>query len=239
MDLADDISYSVHDVEDAIVAGHFQLRWMDNPDHRARVVGYAKQWYLPHNDPAAIDAALARLEATDVWVREADGSRKAMAALKDMTSQLIGRFCQSALEATRTVYGPENLTRYNAELIVPDETVMEIAVMKGLATTFVMTTEHRQPIYERQREVLHALVTALSATGDRHLEPMFAADWLDAGGRRRAAACRHRPGRVADGRLGAGHVRASRGQPAVAVVRATMAGPSASYPGTRMALWPA
>jgi dGTPase len=60
---------------------------------------------------------------------------------------------------------------------VPEETVLEIAVMKGLATTFVMTTDHRQPIYERQREVLHALVTALSATGDRHLEPMFAADW--------------------------------------------------------------
>jgi dGTPase len=153
---------------------------MDNPDHRARVVGYAKQWYLPHNDPAAIDAALARLEATDVWVREADGSRKSMAALKNMTSQLIGRFCQSALETTRAVYGPGRLTRYGAELMVPDETVMEIAVMKGLATTFVMTTEHRQPIYERQREVLHALVTALSATGDRHLEPMFAADWRDA-----------------------------------------------------------
>jgi dGTPase len=179
MDLADDISYSVHDVEDAIVAGHFQLRWMDNPDHRARVVGYAKQWYVPHNDPAEIDAALARLEATDVWVREADGSRKSMAALKDMTSQLIGRFCQSALEATRSVYGPERLTRYNAELIVPEATVMEIAVMKGLATTFVISTDHRQPVYERQREVLHALVSALSATGDRHLEPMFAADWRD------------------------------------------------------------
>ena len=122
MDLADDISYSVHDVEDAIVAGHFQLRWMDNPDHRARVVGYAKQWYLPHNDPAAIDAALARLEATSVWVREADGSRKSMAALKNMTSQLIGRFCQSALETTRAVYGPENLTRYSAEPSVSDAT---------------------------------------------------------------------------------------------------------------------
>ena len=80
----------------------------------------------------------------------------------------------------RAVYGPDNLTRYCVELMGPDGTVMEIAGMKCLATTFVMTTEHRQPIYERQREVLHALVTALNATGDRHLEPMFAADWRDA-----------------------------------------------------------
>ncbi len=180
MDLADDISYSVHDVEDAIVAGHFQLKWLDNPDHRARVVGYTKQWYLPHNDPAEIDAALARLEATSVWVREADGSRKSMAALKDMTSQLIGRFCQSALETTRAHFGPDHLTRYGAELMVPEETVTEIAAMKGLATTFVISTDHRQPVYERQREVLHALVGVLNASGDRHLEPMFAADWRDA-----------------------------------------------------------
>ncbi|OFI36604.1 deoxyguanosinetriphosphate triphosphohydrolase [Arthrobacter sp. SW1] len=180
MDLADDISYSVHDVEDAIVAGHFQLKWLDNPDHRARVVGYTRQWYLPHNEPAEIDAALARLEATSVWVREADGSRKSMAALKNMTSQLIGRFCQSALETTRAHFGPERLTRFSAELMVPEETVTEIAVMKGLATTFVISTDHRQPVYERQREVLHALVGVLNATGDRHLEPMFAADWRDA-----------------------------------------------------------
>lgn len=180
MDLADDISYSVHDVEDAIVAGHFQLKWLDNPDHRARVVGYTKQWYLPHNDPAEIDAALARLEATSVWVREADGSRKSMAALKDMTSQLIGRFCQRALETTRAHFGPDHLTRYGAELMVPEGTVTEIAAMKGLATTFVISTDHRQPVYERQREVLHALVGVLNASGDRHLEPMFAADWRDA-----------------------------------------------------------
>ena len=177
MDLSDDIAYSVHDVEDAIVAGKFQLRWMANPDHRARVVGYTQQWYLPHSDPAEIDAALARLESTPVWVLEADGSRKSMAALKNMTSQLIGRFCDSALGLTRAAYGEAPLTRYAGEVVVPEETVMEIAVMKGLATTFVMTTDHRQPIYERQREVLHALVTALSASEDRHLEPMFASDW--------------------------------------------------------------
>ncbi|MDM7990419.1 deoxyguanosinetriphosphate triphosphohydrolase [Arthrobacter sp. zg-Y877] len=180
MDLADDISYSVHDVEDAIVAGHVQLKWLDNPDQRARVVGYTQQWYLPGVEAAAIEAALARLEATNVWVRESDGSRRAMAALKDMTSQLIGRFCNSALEATRGIYGTDPLTRYNAEMVVPEGTQLEIAVMKGLATTFVMTTDQRQPLYERQREILTALVAQLEATGDRHLEPMFAADWRDA-----------------------------------------------------------
>ncbi|MGK3709608.1 deoxyguanosinetriphosphate triphosphohydrolase [Arthrobacter sp. IK3] len=180
MDLADDISYSVHDVEDAIVAGHVQLKWLDNPDQRARVIGYTQQWYVPTADPAAVDAALARLESEGVWVREADGSRRSMAALKDMTSQLIGRFCSSAMDATRDIYGLDPLTRYNAEMVVPEETQLEIAVMKGLATTFVMTTDQRQPLYERQREVLTNLVAQLSATGDRHLEPMFAADWREA-----------------------------------------------------------
>ncbi|MBG0738440.1 deoxyguanosinetriphosphate triphosphohydrolase [Paeniglutamicibacter antarcticus] len=180
MDLADDISYSVHDVEDAIVAGHFQLKWLDNSDQRSRVLGYTQQWYLPHSDPTEIDQALRRLEETPVWVRHADGSRASMAALKNMTSQLIGRFCQSALEATRGLYGPQPLTRYAADVIVPRETVTEIAVMKGLATTFVMTTDHRQPIYQRQQDVLQELVAVLSASDAQHLETMFAADWAQA-----------------------------------------------------------
>ncbi len=180
MDLADDISYSVHDVEDAIVAGHLQLGQLSDPDERARVIGYTQQWYLPHSDPAAVEDALARLEATPVWVRKADGSRASMAALKDMTSQLIGRFCTSALDTTRRIFGPEPLTRYAADMVVPEETVTEIAVMKGLATTFVMTSDHRRPLYERQRQILAELVTALDATGDQHLETTFAADWREA-----------------------------------------------------------
>ncbi|WP_394942016.1 deoxyguanosinetriphosphate triphosphohydrolase [Psychromicrobium sp. YIM B11713] len=180
MDLADDISYSVHDVEDAIVAGSFQLADLALADNRDRVLGYTQQWYLPHTEPAEIDAALARLEATPVWVRHADGSRAAMGALKNMTSQLIGRFCQSALDTTRAIYGSQPLTRFAADVVVPQETVVEIAVMKGLATTFVMTTDRRQPIYQRQQEILHELVTTLAATEDQHLETMFAADWREA-----------------------------------------------------------
>ncbi|MEE1620048.1 deoxyguanosinetriphosphate triphosphohydrolase [Zafaria sp. Z1313] len=180
MDLADDISYSVHDVEDAIVAGRFQLRWIRNADQRGRVIEYTRRWYLPGMDDATIDAALRRLEATDEWVPHADGSRRSMAALKDMTSQFIGRFCQSALDATAAEFGSEPLTRFNGRLIVPEETEHEIAAMKGLATAYVMTSEERQPIYQRQQEVLGDLVGLLEETGERYLEPMFAADWREA-----------------------------------------------------------
>ncbi|GAA4360267.1 deoxyguanosinetriphosphate triphosphohydrolase [Paeniglutamicibacter cryotolerans] len=181
MDLADDISYSVHDVEDAINAGRFQLRWIKDADHRARVIEYTRRWYLPGTEDAVIDAALSRLEATAEWVPHTDGSRRSMAALKDMTSQFIGRFCQAAFDATRTEYGPGQLTRYNAKLIVPADTEHEIAAMKGLATAYVMTSDERQPIYARQQETLTELVHLLNETGERYLEPMFAADWRDAG----------------------------------------------------------
>ena len=180
MDLADDISYSVHDVEDAIVAGRFQLRWIRDADQRARVIDCTQRWYLPQVDTATIDGALARLEATDEWVEHYDQSRKGAAALKDMTSQFIGRFCQSAFDATRAVYGPTRLTRFNGHLIVPEETDHEIAAMKGLAAAYVMTSQERQPIYQRQLEVLGELVGLLEDTGERYLEPLFAEDWCSA-----------------------------------------------------------
>lgn len=180
MDLADDISYSVHDVEDAIVAGRFQLRWIQDADHRDRVIEYTRRWYLPGVDDATISSALGRLEASQEWVPIATGSRRSMAALKDMTSQFIGRFCSAAIDATRAEYGPDPLTRFNGRLIVPEETEHEIAAMKGLATAYVMTSDERQPIYERQRQMLADLVGLLTETRDQYLEPIFAADWHDA-----------------------------------------------------------
>src|SRR5699024_5392624 len=90
MDLADDISYCVHDVEDGIVSGMFQLGWLTNPEQRARAIETTRQWYLPATELEAIEAALSRLEATPTWGMSADGARKEHAALNDMASHLIG-----------------------------------------------------------------------------------------------------------------------------------------------------
>lgn len=165
---------------DAIVGGKLQLRWLNQQLQRERAVQVTQEWYLPGIDEADIDAALRRLEASEEWVAHYDGSRRSMAALKDMTSQFIGRFASAAMDATRARFGGGNLTRYNASLIVPEETEHEIAVMKGIAASYVMTDEVRQPLYADQRTLLAELVELLFETGRDNLEPIFAADWDDA-----------------------------------------------------------
>lgn len=177
MDLADDISYSVHDVEDAVVGGRFDLDVLTVPAERARVVDAVETWYGDQVGPADLEAAMDRLLAARLWQPRFDGSRRALAGLKDATSQLIGRFAKAAQVATRERYGPGPLTRYAAELVVPPETVAEIHVLKGLAVAYVMAPRELEPLYHRQREVLTDLVTYFSDRGPDALEAPLAADW--------------------------------------------------------------
>jgi len=114
MDLADDVAYSVHDVEDAVVGGHLDPRRLADPDEVARIAWQVRSWYLADADEGEVAQALARLRALPAWMRDFDGSHPALAALKDMTSQLIGRFITAVELATRSAYGPGGLTRYAA-----------------------------------------------------------------------------------------------------------------------------
>ena len=177
MDLADDISYSVHDVEDAVVGGRLDLEVLGVPGERDRVVEAVQTWYGDAIDAAGLEAAMDRLVDAELWAPGFDGSRGALATLKDTTSQLIGRFARAAQVATREQYGPGPLTRYAADLIVPEETQAEILVLKGLAVAYVMAPRELEPLYQRQREILADLVHVLSERAPLALEPPFAADW--------------------------------------------------------------
>lgn len=184
MDLADDIAYSVHDVEDAIVSGRLVPRQLTSQDEADRVVQQVRDWYLPEVPAGEIAAALTRLQEMPTWAIAFDGSYRAHAALKNMTSQLIGRFVKAAEEATRERYSPDSdevsLTRYRANVVVPIETSYEIGTLKGLAAVYVMTIEERRPVYERQRELLTELVGELTKTAPGSLDPLFASAWRDA-----------------------------------------------------------
>ncbi|MDF1603831.1 deoxyguanosinetriphosphate triphosphohydrolase [Nocardioides sp. YIM 152315] len=173
MDLADDVAYSVHDVEDGVVAGRVDLTSFDT----AAVWEAVRDWYLPDATDDTLDATLADLRAVGSWPSAPyDGSRRSLAALKNLTSDLIGRFCGAVQHATFAA-GPGPFVRYRADLVVPAETRLQIAVLKGIAAHYVMRTDDRVALMERQRELLAELVAALTDRGPDALDRPFADDW--------------------------------------------------------------
>ncbi|MDE0775176.1 MAG: deoxyguanosinetriphosphate triphosphohydrolase [Nocardioides sp.] len=173
MDLADDVAYSVHDVEDGTVAGHLDLTRLDTP----AVWDTLREWYLPDAVDDEVDAALVRLRGVGSWpTAPYDGSRRSLAALKNLTSDLIGRFC-GAVQAASFAAGDGPMARYAADLVVPRETWVEVTVLKSVAAHYVMQTSDRLAIMERQRSLLSELVEALVAGGPDALDRPFADDW--------------------------------------------------------------
>ena len=174
MDFGDDVAYSVHDFEDGIVGGHIDPTKID----AEAVWAVVRDWYLPEGQDAELVEALSQLQALDSWVTQAyDGSRGGLAALKDMTSDLIGVFCGEVHEATRARHGGESLVRYRGDLVIPERTLVKIAVLKGMAAHYVMRTPDRLALMERQRSVIHELYDELQRGGDHHLAPGLRADF--------------------------------------------------------------
>jgi dGTPase len=176
MDLADDVAYSVHDVEDGTVAGKIDLTRLDT----AALWDTVRVWYRPDATDAELDTVLDRLRAVGSWPRTPyDGGRAGLAALKNLTSDLIGRFCGAVQQATfAATEGP--FVRYAGDLVIPGDTWAEITVLKGIAAHYVMEAADRVALQVRQRELLAALVEVLLDRGPDALDEMYAADWLAA-----------------------------------------------------------
>ncbi len=177
MDLSDDIGYSVHDFEDAVFGGYIDVAALGARVDHDELVESMFQWIGGEFDHAELVAAFDRLDSLDVWIDSWDGSRMAQGRLKNLTSQLIGRFAGAAVQATRAADGDGQLRRFAASIVVPRGIQAEIAVLKGIVAAFVMSRNTRQPVYTRQREVLTQLADVLLAHEDAELDPGFAADW--------------------------------------------------------------
>lgn len=180
MDWADDVGYSVHDVEDAVAAGRLDLAVLRNPRALEPVFAVAVRLYAPDLDEEQIAAAGERLLGTGVVVERSDGSRVALAALKDMTSTLIGRFVRSAEQATRARAGEGQLTRYAADLVVPAATRAECALLKALAAHFVMFAPERADALAAERRIVEDLLAVFRAEPETTLDPLHLADHRDA-----------------------------------------------------------
>lgn len=180
MDLADDIAYSVHDFEDAILSGYIDPELLTAKHGHDRLITAVAEWAQGAFSTDQLAAAYERIAATETWVTAWSDSRADQAQLKNFTSDMIGRFARAAIAATREAADRATLVRYGADIVVPVHVREEIAVLKGIVAAYVMESGRRKPTYERQRALLTELLDTLWRDGDAHLEASFQQDFAEA-----------------------------------------------------------
>lgn len=177
MDFADDVAYSVHDFEDAIVEGFIDPALLNDPAAHEALMDEIGKWSEGLLAKVQLEEALNNLKESPYWLYSFDGSPRNRAQLKNLASDLIGSFVSRTCESILENASKSKLTRYRAGVIIPSRVRSEIAVLKGVVAFSVMTHDDRQPYYERQRELLIELSDKLFALNGAELDPISSEAW--------------------------------------------------------------
>ena len=180
MDWADDIAYSVHDLEDGFHAGLITFKNLNSSAERSVVSHITAATYCDDDvSVAELTEILDALLDLDIWPAAYDGGPETVAALKNLTSELIGRFCLAAQDATLAAHRDRltPLTRYAADLIVPRRQRLECALLKGITAHYVMTRAGVVAAQARERELLAELALAVEHGAPQTLDPLLRPAW--------------------------------------------------------------
>ncbi|GAA3857646.1 deoxyguanosinetriphosphate triphosphohydrolase [Saccharothrix violaceirubra] len=172
MDWADDVAYSVHDVEDGVLAHRITLAALGDVTERRAIADLAARHFSPE-PVAALEEVAADLLRLPVIANlaEYDGSLLAQVNLKRLTSELVGRFASAAVGATRREHGDGPLRRYAADLVVPPRVAAEVALLKAVAVRYVMSDPVHLERQARQRELIGELAETLGKGAPDTLDP--------------------------------------------------------------------
>jgi dGTPase len=169
MDLADDIAYSLSDVEDSVRSGRIPFtRLKTNEEERekfttAAILGIKKLGPLTR---AEVGQALGRLLKIIPTDGDWNSRRVERAALKQMSAVLMGDYIKSATVNPNPKPGEQYIA-------IPREDLLEIALLKHLTWHYVIN----HPALALQQEAEKKIICGLFA---KFLEPIRAPDKSDA-----------------------------------------------------------
>ena len=183
MNLADDIAFSVHDLEDSIHAGYIDVYSFDGKDRRidnvldkvekdfkgTRVNVWTTYDGLVKKIVSYIDPSKRRL-----WSSVPHRRRKARR--KELTSFLIGRYINVAMRKDR---GPANgavSDRYRYDVVMPTERCVEMKILRELVYELVIKSAQVVALEEKAKFIVRKLFEKFTGNKGYYLLPE---DWRE------------------------------------------------------------
>lgn len=183
MDFADDIAYSVHDVEDGIVSGRVSLKVLWDFVELAALAEKGAAAFGGTAD-SLIDAA-DRLRSLPAIAAAADFdfTLQSWTRLKALTSQLVGRYVGGVTQATLADDANQALStglgRQHGDLVIPPDVEAEVRLLKTVAVLYVMDVPAHLARQDRQRERIFRVHEYLRAGAPGSLDTIFRT-WFEA-----------------------------------------------------------
>ncbi|NUS73657.1 MAG: HD domain-containing protein [Corynebacteriales bacterium] len=187
MDWADDIAYSTHDFEDAILGGILDPLLLLDPKEQQRIIEKSRQHGGLTEQQAKLALArvlnvkpLAKLLkkcATEPTIAQAcaDGTIGTHAEVRALIGQarehLVERFVDGAGDATRAKYRNKGIGRHDGNVEVPQEMRAQTEILKAITWIHVIDSEKENTEKERQVEQLAEIAYTLLNNADHEANP--------------------------------------------------------------------
>jgi dGTPase len=162
MELADDIAYGIHDLEDAIVTGIVSQQDFDN-EVITKLKGIDEPWLQEYCEKLS-----AKLFSEQHYIQ-----KEAIGAL---VNYLITEIYITDLNESNDINFEESLLRYNAQL--PNNAAKALQIFKDFVFSFVIKQNSIQQLEYRGQQIVMELFEALASDPTRLLPKHAAQRWI-------------------------------------------------------------